>query len=193
MKKFNWQKLIVLLGVVLLIGGTALLVDIYRSRATSMVAAPSITNTVVAKKPSASAIAGNPANLQIPSLGMNLSIIPGVYNPKTGEWTLSLDKVQYATVTPEPNNESGATFLYGHYRSEVFARLHTIAPNSEAIVTTDNGHTFTYKLNGVQVVSPSDSSQVFNYTGKPILIIQTCTGLFFQNRQLFYFDLEKVS
>lgn len=193
MKKLTLQNIVVILGVVLLVGGAALLLDIYRSRATSMVAAPSISTTTVAKKPSASAIAGNPVNLQIPSLAMNLSIIPGVYNAKTGEWTLSLDKVQYATVTPEPNNQSGATFLYGHYRSEVFARLHTIKPGSEAIVTTDNGHIFTYKLNGVQVVSPSDSAQVFNYSGKPILIIQTCTGLFFQNRQLFYFDLEKVS
>lgn len=192
MKKLTLQKVIVLLGVVLLIGGTALLVSIIRSRETSRVAAPSITNAAKPAVASPTAVTGDPVRLQIPSLKMDLSIIPGYYNAKTQQWTLTTDKVQYATLTPKPNNENGNTFLYGHYRSEVFARLHTIKPQSEAIITTANGHTFTYKLNGVKVVNPEESAEVLDYQGKPILTIQTCTGLFFQNRQLFIFDLEKV-
>ena len=122
MKKITWQKSIVLLGVVLLIGGAALLTYLERSRATSEVAAPAISSAAPKHVASATAISGNPVNLQIPSLGTNLSIIPGYYNPQTQEWTLTKDKVQYATITPEPNNEGGNTFLYGHYRSEVFAK-----------------------------------------------------------------------
>lgn len=194
MKKFTWQKAITLLGIILLISGTVLLISLMRSRELSRVAAPSFSaSTVVAAKPSSpTALYGEPVQLQIPSLGINLPIIPGYYDHKTQEWTLTTDKVQYATITPEPNDQSGNTFLYGHARKNVFGSLHTIAPHAEAIVQTNNGHTFYYRLNGALTVDPTDSAAVLDYQGKPMLTIQTCTGLFWQNRQLFYFDLEKV-
>jgi LPXTG-site transpeptidase (sortase) family protein len=80
--------------------------------------------------------------------------------------------------------------LYGHYRPEVFARLQLIKPGSEAIITTDNGYKFYYKLDHVNIVDPNDTS-LFTYQGTPELTIQTCTGSFFQKRQLFTFTFEK--
>lgn len=142
--------------------------------------------------PKPNTIEGNPVQISIPSLSMDLPVINGEYNPNDGEWTLTLNKVQYAVNTPPPNNAGGNTFLYGHYRTEVFARLHDIQPGAQAIITTDNGHIFTYTYTGYTVVDPSDTS-LFGYSGPPILTVQTCTGLFFQNRQLFNFTLTKVA
>jgi LPXTG-site transpeptidase (sortase) family protein len=150
-----------------------------------------VSNNVQATAPKQATISGHPNHLDIPSLNMSLPIIDGVYNQKTKEWTLTLNKVQYATITPPPNNYSGNTFIYGHYRPEVFARLHTIKPNSLAIITTDNNHKFTYQLTNIVVTNPGDDT-LFTYSGPPELTIQTCTGLFFQNRQLFTFKLVGV-
>lgn len=137
-------------------------------------------------------ISGNPTHLTIPSVGIDLNVIPGYYYPKTQSWTLSLDSAQYATMTPKPNNKSGATFIYGHYRLHVFYTLPKIQPGDQAVITTDNGHTFTYTFISYTVTNPSNT-ELFTYKGKPVLILQTCTGVHFQNRQLFLFDLTKVS
>lgn len=184
-------KLALSLGILLIIIGSLLAIAIIRSQNTSIVTPGAVTSTQkVAPKPNV--IEGQPTELDIPSLGMDLPIIPGVYNPRTKTWTLTLNKVQYANITPQPNNQSGDTFLYGHYRSEVFARLHTILPQSLAVVKTNNGHSFYYQLASVKVTNPNDTS-IFSYEGKPMLTIQTCTGLFFQNRQLFSFNLVRVA
>ncbi|HVV25966.1 MAG TPA: sortase [Candidatus Saccharimonadales bacterium] len=159
----------------------------------------SIVNTQPVRPPAATqtglsqhaSLEGQPVLLKIPSLNMTLPIINGAYDAKTHQWTLSLDKVQYAVMTPLPNNQAGNTFLYGHYRSEVFARLHEIPAGAQASVDTQNGHTFTYQLTSVRVTSPTDTS-LFKYKGPPILTIQTCSGLFFQHRQLFTFKLVKA-
>jgi LPXTG-site transpeptidase (sortase) family protein len=142
----------------------------------------------VAKAPVKATLEGQPDNISIPSLNMSLPVINGYYNKVTEQWNLTLNEVQYATITPPPNNAGGNTFFYGHYRPEVFAYLHLIKIGAQAIVTTTNGHTFTYQLATINVVSPTDDS-LFAYQGPPILTVQTCTGLFFQNRELFVFNL----
>ena len=180
-----------MLGVALLAVGLVLLVEIIRSRESNLTITPPATSLPVQPK-GANYIGGEPVKISIPSLDINLPVIPGYYDKQTQTWTLTIDKVQYATMTPQPNNQSGDTFLYGHYRANIFATLHDIHSGAKAIITTSNHHTFYYQLAGVRVVNPNDSSSVFNYKGKPILTVQTCTGLFFQNRQLFTFDLIKV-
>ncbi len=139
-------------------------------------------------------ITGKPARLIIPSLQMNLAVADGSYNPKTGAWTLSNDKVHYALPTTQPNNEAGNTLIYGHYRKEVFSRLHKIAEGEKAVIETENGYRFTYTFLRKEVVDPADTS-VFMYDGAPQLTLQTCTGAFMQHRQLFFFsfdDVEKI-
>ena len=193
----NRTALLSILGIVLILGGAVMLVDIIRSRETSLAVTPPVTSSVQTAAPSVTSagqqvVSGKPVEIRIPSLNIDLPIVPGVYNAATQQWTLTTDKVQYATMTPAPNTAGGNTFLYGHYRKNVFASLHTSQAGAEAIVITDNGHTFHYQLSSVHVVSPEDSAGVFNYQGAPILTIQTCTGLFFQNRQLFTFNLVKA-
>jgi LPXTG-site transpeptidase (sortase) family protein len=147
--------------------------------------APQSTSTVQAAAPKSATISGQPNHISVPSLGMSIPVIPGYYYQATKEWTLTLSDVQYATITPPPNNASGNTYLY---RPEVFARLHLIKIGADVVITTTNEHTFTYQLESVHSTIPTDDS-LFHYQGPPILTIQTCTGTFFQYRQLFTFKL----
>jgi hypothetical protein len=139
-------------------------------------------------KPQVRVISGQPIAIAIPSLSMNLSVINGYYDSHSGTWTLTLDKAQFATPSVLPNNVSGNTLIYGHYRPEVFAYLHLIKPGSQAIITTANGYQFTYQYYGSYATQPTDTS-VFAYRGPAMLTIQTCSGSFFQNRQMYQFAL----
>ncbi len=137
-------------------------------------------------------IQGKPTHLIIPSLNINVVVTDGYYYPKTQTWTLNSDKAQYAVMTPYANNREGNTFIYGHALSNIFGSLPNIKPGSEVLVFTDNKHKFLYKLTGSRVTNPSDTA-LFDYQGPPILTLQTCTGLWYQNRYLFVFSLEKVA
>jgi LPXTG-site transpeptidase (sortase) family protein len=196
MKKFlKPAALVTLVGILLLVSGGALLIALYRSRVSDLTITPpahASAASSASRSDLPTYLGGQPSRILIPSLHIDLPIVPGYYNVKTRTWTLTTNSVQYAVMTPEANNQGGNTFLYGHYRSNVFASLHTIQANAEAIVETSNHHTFYYQLSGVRVVSHGDSDSVFRYTGAPILTVQTCTGIFFQNRQLFTFNLTKA-
>ncbi len=136
-------------------------------------------------------ISGLPAHIDIPSVGISDDIDLGYYNKSTQTWSLSLTNAEYATITPEPNNGGGNTFIYGHNRWAVFYKLLKVQPGDEAIITTTNNHQFTYKMVGQRTTQPNDNS-LFTYQGPPILTLQTCSGLWYQNRSLFVFDLVKV-
>lgn len=185
------QQLITLLGLVLIFVSLLIITIGIRVKQNNLVATPSVSAATPIQL-SSSAVSGSPKELIISSLNMDLPIIDGYYDSQSGKWTLTKDKVQFAVISPAPNNESGNTFLYGHYRKQVFARLHTIKAGSEAIIVTDNGHRFVYQLEAVNVVKPNESADVFNYRGTPKLTIQTCTGLFYQDRQLFVFKFLRV-
>jgi LPXTG-site transpeptidase (sortase) family protein len=137
------------------------------------------------------AVSGRPVRIQIPSLSIDLNVAEGRYDSKSHTWTLSKDRAHYAVNTPLANNVEGNTFIYGHNRKAVFARLNRIKTGDVAIVTTDNGHKFTYKFRSAFETNPSDDS-LFQYQGPPILTVQTCSGMWYQNRQLFTFDFVNV-
>ncbi len=137
-------------------------------------------------------ISGTPSHIDIPGADISVDIEPGYYNKSSQTWTLSLTKAEYATVTPRANNGGGNTFIYGHNRWAVFYKLLKVQPGDEAIVTTTNNHTFVYKLAGRHDTSPNDTS-LFRYQGPPILTLQTCSGLWYQNRSLFVFNLVKAT
>lgn len=149
--------------------------------------APIVAAQPIIIKPSADTISGKPVRLQIPSLKFDLAVIDGTYDAKTGGWTLTLDKAQFAVPSMEPNNVGGDTLIYGHYRPEVFAYLHLIKSGATAKVITDNGYVFTYTYYKTQAFDPRDTS-IFYYDGAPRLTLQTCSGTFFQNRQMYYFS-----
>jgi LPXTG-site transpeptidase (sortase) family protein len=139
-------------------------------------------------------VTGPPVAISISSVNINLPLVNGYYNPKTREWTLSSDKAQFATPTVQPNNLSGNTFIYGHALANVFGRLDKIQPGDKATVTTSNGYVFSYKFTSTYATQPTDLS-VLHYQGSPILSLQTCSGSWYQNRQMYLFsfvDYKKV-
>lgn len=188
-----------LVGGVILIGvGLMLAVgpitELWRSKHVEHVATSpfsvvaNATPTVTTQQP---LVSGEPVRIQIPALQIDLPVIDGYYNKNSKTWTLTKDKVQYAAITPQPNNQEGNTFMYGHNRPGVFNTLNKIKPGDEVSITTANGHTLTYIFRTSYETSPTDVS-LFEYKGAPILTIQTCSGLWYQNRQLFTFDLTKA-
>jgi LPXTG-site transpeptidase (sortase) family protein len=190
------NKLFITGSIVSLVGLSGLLPSAYYwYQSKQIVQAASLSNDELVTQPtvikSPEVITGKPVSISISSLDLSLNVVDGIYNPKNGQWTLSNDNVHYALRTVQPNNSQGNTLIYGHYRKGVFSTLKSITPGSEVIIRTENGLTFTYKYVSNQVVDPADSS-VFEYQGKPRLTLQTCTGAFMQNRQLFYFDLVNV-
>ena len=120
-------------------------------------------------------ISGSPKHIQFPERNISVDIIPGYYNEKTGEWTLSKDKAQFATVTSEPNNKTGNTFIYGHNRWQVFTGLLNSQIGDSAVITTENNHVFTYRLRSIKDTDPHDLSYMQPHNS-PILTVQTCSG-----------------
>lgn len=144
--------------------------------------APEFTNTEVQ---------GIPVWISIPGVNINVPVIKGYHNLAAQTWTLTTYAAQYAVNTPAANNVEGNTFIYGHNRKSVFESLLKIKLGDTAYLYTDNGHELEYTFQGALITTPSDDS-LFKYQGPPILTLQTCSGEFYQNRQLFTFNLTKV-
>ncbi len=130
---------------------------------------------------------GRPIKIEVPSVGISLPVVDGSYDTVSRTWTLHNDKVQFDTASKLANSREGNTFIYGHATSWVFGPLLGIQPGAEAIITTDKGFVFVYKLVSHEVVDPTNVG-VLNYSGPPRLMLQTCTGpTLSEFRQLFYF------
>ena len=136
--------------------------------------------------PGTDIVSGHPISIKIPSLNINLNVIDGVEDA-SGQWTLTTQYAQFATITNPANNHSGDTFIYAHDRKNLFINLHLIQPGSTAEISTSNGYTFFYKYTSTYTLKPTDTS-IFDYQGAPILTLQTCSGAEFQNRQMFQFS-----
>ncbi|HSX29511.1 MAG TPA: sortase [Candidatus Saccharimonadales bacterium] len=184
---------VVSIGLCLIIGGALAgitpFTQYWRSKHVPHVTTSPFLGTAAAAPAPQKLITGKPVRIIIPSLNIDLPVIDGYYNAQRQQWTLTSDKAQYATMTSPANNAGGNTFIYGHNRKGVFNTLNQIKVGDTVTLTTDNGHTFTYSFRGALETIPTDDS-LFHYQGKPILTVQTCSGVWYQNRQLFTFDLE---
>ncbi len=134
---------------------------------------------------------GKPIHMIISSVDVDIPVVDGIYNESKKTWSLSNDKAHYALMTPQANNTSGNTFIYGHNRREVFSRLSRLNPGDIAIVTTENGFEFIYEFQQSITTQPYDDT-LFRYKGPPILTLQTCSGLWYQDRSLYTFSLKDV-
>ena len=136
-----------------------------------------------------------PSRIELPSLSKTLTVLPGQYDTATTNSTLSDTAALFMTnLSEQPNNTRGNTFIYGHATDEVFGRLTQLKPGDNVHVYTENGFVFTYAYKSNQTVKPNDA--VFNTaffqesrSGAPRLTLQTCSGLYSQNRTFYYFDL----
>ena len=141
-------------------------------------------------------ISGKPVRIVIASAGIDLTIDDGYYNANDGSWTLSDTHAQYAVITALANDHAGTTFIYGHGTDAVLGKIGSNPPPTGTIaqVYTDTNHVFSYALQTVSNLQPSDTS-LFDDTasGPPRLIVQTCTGIFSEWRTMFTFTLTGVN
>lgn len=136
-------------------------------------------------------VTGKPLRLVIPSLAIDLPVDEGNYNEAEQTWTLSAKHAQFALPSMNANNIRGNTLIYGHYNKDVFYNLKKVQPMSFAEVHTDNGHLFIYAFKQSEQLKPDDVT-VFDYQSYPMLTLQTCSGSFYEYRQMFHFSLVSV-
>jgi LPXTG-site transpeptidase (sortase) family protein len=146
---------------------------------------------VSAEQPSKQIITGKPTRITISSLGIDLPIDEGRYNPSDGSWSLSGYHAQYAMTTPLANDDNGNTFIYGHNNKYVFGPLKNITPGAQAKVYTDNNKVFNYIFDSTYAVAP-DNTSVLNYQGPAILTVQTCSGAWNEQRQMYVFKFSNI-
>ena len=159
---------------------------IHQSKVLALPSAP------IPNSPYKKIMAGLPSRIVLPDQGIDLPIDPGFYNQADNSWTLSGLRAHYAMVTTLPNNHDGNTFIYGHNNKYVFGRIKSLQPGQKAIVYTANNYMFTYSYLSNVVVEPGDTS-VFDYTGPPILTIQTCSGNWNEKRQMYTFKFQNFN
>lgn len=145
---------------------------------------PAVAKTVPVKQ-------GKPVKIHFPRLDLERPVDDGVYDPATGQWTLSGNHPHFALTSIMPNDYSGTTFIYGHNYSWVFGRLKELTPGDEVKVHTDNGNVFTYIYESSSD-HPAKEVSYFKYDGPPRLTLQTCDGNWNEIRRMYQFRLEKV-
>lgn len=154
---------------------------IYSSKPTPIVTEVSAVDTVK----------GKPTFITIPALQINSGVENGVYNSANHTWNLSFAYVHHAEMSAPANMRGGNTFIYGHNTEKLFGRLPNLKTGDEAIVETADGLKFHYQFQSVSVVQPDDVSAL-DYSGLPILTLQTCSGNWNEKRQMFRFTLQHV-
>ena len=134
-----------------------------------------------------------PDHISIPSVHVDVAVRPGSYDFTTGQWDLSWNTAQFATMTVTPNTVSGKTLLYAHNTKKLFGPIARMKLGDEATVTTSDGTVFHYVYAQEQVVGPADTSILTNAEdGIPQLVLLTCSGVFNQHRNLLFFTLRSV-
>lgn len=155
-------------------------------------------NIIYVKKPvnygtivSKTIIDGEPLGFKMARLGIDLPIKYGYFDTNDSSWTTSNDAIFYAYGTALPNNQRGNTFLYGHNRDSVIAKLSGLVVGDEVTITTANGHTFIYSYTGDKSVPPDYTDVLRDDPDTPRLTVMTCEGIFSLTRRLMYFDLKE--
>ncbi|MES2630659.1 MAG: sortase [Patescibacteria group bacterium] len=152
--------------------------------------------TVVRKKMPEPALAkiqlGLPTRIVVSSVGIDLPVQMGSYDPSTQTWTVDTQSAFYADRTVPVNDSNGSTLIYGHAQYGLFSRVPEIREGATAEVYTDTGKVFSYTFQSSREVTPDDTS-IFVNTGPPMLILQTCSGPYDVYRTLVSFYLSGVS
>lgn len=133
-----------------------------------------------------------PRKIELPRIGLVRDVIDGYYDTSTQEWTLTDDKVQYASMTSKINSISGQTVLYGHNTSAVLEPVRYVEEGDELLVTTENGHVLVYEYTHDRFVYPTDASVMYESPETPKVVLMTCEGWFSTTRRLLYFDFKEI-
>lgn len=146
----------------------------------------------IASKPEIKIIAAKPNRIVIPRLEIDLAVTDGDYIPSKKTWTLSDNHAQFALPSTLPNDYEGNSLIYGHNYGWVFGDLKSLRAGDTMQLYAENGTIFTYIYQSTRKLKPDDAS-VFRYDGYPSVSVQTCSGRFNENRQMYDFTLEEVT
>ncbi|HEY8886792.1 MAG TPA: sortase [Candidatus Microsaccharimonas sp.] len=175
-------------GIINLVVGMTFYVVYLFHIAPPVMAVSEVTTPIVMKPKPIAATSGTPTRIVIPSIGVDVGVGVGSYNPSDGTWTLDNERAFYADASVPVNNNNGVTLIYGHARRAVFGRLGEVTDGSDATVYTDTGYSFHYIYESKQDVSPTDIS-ILRDDGAPTLVLQTCSGPWDAYRTLVSFRL----
>jgi LPXTG-site transpeptidase (sortase) family protein len=136
---------------------------------------------------------GKPVRLLVPKIALDIRVMEGHYNETDGSWTLRDGRIEtyFAMPSALANDLGGNTIIYGHSNKHVFSPLVRLVPGDMVEVHTDNGHVFRYVFADKLEVEPDDAS-IFTLEGPPQLILQTCTGNWYERRGLHRFTLAET-
>lgn len=198
LNNLNKSSKIAIVGLAMTVFGLiGIIPALYNSDSPALAASPTTSETasapteVVKEEVAPDSISGHPVRVVAPTVGVDMNVVDGFYNRDKNEWTLNDDKAMFGTMTTEPNNKSGQTFIYGHATQKVFGKLLNMHVGDQVEVYTSNGYKFTYTLKETAVVTPQNTG-ILAYTGSPRLLLQTCVGTFSENRKFFILDFTKV-
>jgi LPXTG-site transpeptidase (sortase) family protein len=116
--------------------------------------------------------------IQIPRLGIDLTVKNGYYNSHNRTWTL--DKTHAFLI-----KSSATPIIYGHNRPNVFRPLNNIAEN-DLLYIQDSMGSYVYRYAADSIVKPSDTRILETKTENTIYLL-TCTGSNFENRRILAF------
>lgn len=146
------------------------------------------------KSPKPVKIQGTPSRILIPSLAIDLPVVPQSYSKATKTWPVAPSDANYATETALANNSKGETLIYGHDNRHVFGPLLNMPAGTLVYVYTSNKHIFKYSYTGYQDVTPTKTSVISDMAKAPAgLKLITCTGAYFQYRHLMSLKLIQAS
>ncbi len=155
----------------------------------SIVVAESVSQVVPEE---AKVTRGVARRIEIPRISLIKEVIDGEYSADRNEWTLTDDKVHYATMTPTINDHSGQTMLYGHNTSAVLEPVKLVQLGDELLITSENGAVFVYIYSRDRFVEPTDVSVFSETPERPSVVLMTCEGWFSETRRLLYFDFKEI-
>jgi LPXTG-site transpeptidase (sortase) family protein len=138
-------------------------------------------------------ISGTPTRILIPTVGIDLKVVPGNYVASQATWTVSDTLANYALNSATLNNKAGKTLIYAHANKRVFGPTADLKTGDKVYVFSDNGHVFEYVFVSKVVVQPTEVEVLESLEGKPGLVLLSCDGSWYQNRRLMYLHLVRAT
>ena len=113
-----------------------------------------------------------PVELNLKSISRTLPIKQTII--QENKWEIYEDGASHLSSSSNPG-DIGNIILYGHNTPDRLGFLNKVKIGDEIILKNSDGITFSYKVNSIKTVNPSDIGELTRFT-KETLTIYTCTG-----------------
>jgi len=129
-------------------------------------------------------VTDQPRRLVIQKIDLDLDIVIEKIDTDLKTWVVHDGVANFADGTAMPNDQSGMSFIYGHARKGMFARLGELAAGDSILIYGETGLVFKYVVNETRIVA-ADATEFLDETyDQPTLVLATCHGWLSQKRLL---------